>query len=199
MRPETAHAGTVAAGSPWEQRLSRPCFRSVPAHRIVGGGLGRRYDHAVRLSEHHHNSDDHQSSSSTTRVYGLPPSSGPRGTAHPRQPEFSAARGVVELEGAQQPEPPDHPVPPGDALPVRGRQDEGRGYGKEKDDAAEVTSATPTVMLTSLCLEAMVEAWESHSVDYLPRAYHMPHELCARLLRMLVGSRKLTAFSLSGG
>lgn len=196
MRPETAPAGTVAAGSTWQQRLSRPCFRSVPAHRIVGGGLGRRYDHAVRLSEHHHYSDDHQSFSPTTRVHGRPLSRGPRETAH-RQPEFPAARDVVELEGAQQPEPPD-PVPPGDAPPVRGRQDEGHGDGTEKDDAAEITSAT-TVMLTSLCLEAVVEAWESHSADYLPRAYHMPHELCARLLRMLVGSRKLTAFSLSGG
>lgn len=61
--------------------------------------------------------------------------------------------------------------------------------------------------LTSLCLEAMVAAWESHGVTsgggggrggYLPGAYHMPHELCARLLRLLVSSKKLTAFTLSG-
>lgn len=55
-------------------------------------------------------------------------------------------------------------------------------------------------MLTSLCLEAMVNSWETENgnYSYLPRAYHMPHELCARLLRLLVTSRKLTAFTLSG-
>lgn len=54
-------------------------------------------------------------------------------------------------------------------------------------------------LLSSLCLEAMVATWESHSSSaFLPRAYHMPHELCARLLRLLVASKKLTASSLSG-
>ncbi|CAM9826664.1 unnamed protein product, partial [Sphacelaria rigidula] len=54
------------------------------------------------------------------------------------------------------------------------------------------------MVLSNLCLEAMVDAWESHGTVYVPRAYHMPHELCARLLRLLVASKKLTAFSLSG-
>ncbi|CAM9752091.1 unnamed protein product, partial [Hapterophycus canaliculatus] len=57
-----------------------------------------------------------------------------------------------------------------------------------------------------MCLGAMVEAWETQSHGggggsggyYLPGAYHMPHELCARLLRLLVSSKKLTAFTLSG-
>ncbi|CAM9320882.1 unnamed protein product [Pylaiella littoralis] len=53
--------------------------------------------------------------------------------------------------------------------------------------------------LSGLCLEAMVATWESHSASvFLPRAYHMPHELCTRLLRLLVSSKKLTASSLSG-
>ncbi|CAM9330457.1 unnamed protein product, partial [Ectocarpus sp. 8 AP-2014] len=35
-----------------QRQRRRPCFRSVPAHRIIGGGLGRRYDHAALLSDH---------------------------------------------------------------------------------------------------------------------------------------------------
>lgn len=55
------------------------------------------------------------------------------------------------------------------------------------------------MVLANLCLEAMVSAWETHGVTtYVPQAYHMPHELCARLLRLLVASKKLTAFTLSG-
>ncbi|CAN0425499.1 unnamed protein product, partial [Ectocarpus sp. 12 AP-2014] len=63
---------TMADGRQQQRQRRRPCFRSVPAHRIIGGGLGRRYDHAALLGDHRFDdgvfdddldrlpSDDHQ-------------------------------------------------------------------------------------------------------------------------------------------
>ncbi|CAM9567501.1 unnamed protein product, partial [Discosporangium mesarthrocarpum] len=52
--------------------------------------------------------------------------------------------------------------------------------------------------LVDLCLDTMVAGWESAGSAYLPHVYHMPHELCARLLKRLVVAGKLTGFVLSG-
>lgn len=252
-----------------EQRQQRrSSFRSVPAHRIVGGGLGRRYDHAAWLSDRRHADElrvhdplgfgplasdqqrqwsgiDGRSSGGGgggRRIFEPPPSRREQGLPSTQQqqpplpppplppptpppPGLEAAQWQQEGEGEGRADlaprnsigrrrrrsgPPDArrdggigegACPPGGEgslgaarrLPRFLRADGGVGGGIGARAAARVSS------LASLSLEAMVSAWESHSAsDYLPRAYHMPHELCARLLRLLVSSEKLTAFTLSG-
>lgn len=236
---------------------SRPCFRSVPAHRIVGGGLGRRYDHAARLSEYsltsineylyhassdvgdsstrtdsgaggggrigrvpvrlsrrdyfNNNNNDSYTSREGNRAEGdddrLPNAGGdvvaleaPPPALVAAQPALEAARArrqaeVMRTRGGGEGEPP----PPPPALEIPGgiglELEIGAGCGGEGADGGRRAEGAT---LASLCLEAMAKSWESHSAVYLPRAYHMPHELCARLLRLLVSTRKLTAFSLSG-
>ena len=195
----------------------RPCLRSVPAHRIVGGGLGRRYDQAARLSDRHYACDRQRRSSlwvppaTSSLGGGLTGSSnwagplldGVRALAFPRDnnaaeelapPAAAAAAGDVDLHriGGDGPELQPQVVAAGAVLgqviPV-------------VDLSHRLPDGRNNIgMLTSLCLEAMVNSWESVCGNYLylPRAYHMPHELCARLLRLLITSRKLTAFTLSG-
>lgn len=244
-------------GSSWR------CFRSVPAHRTVGGGLGRRYDHAARLSDYdlagndHHNpqsflEDRRPATRSPTSIRGASPqrtvavdhaapqlqSQQQRESRHERrggQPDSRPPTRGAEILGAA-PAPREHNVGAGDDAfnhvgprwpgsavadgfdrggAQRPRETRGQDAGEgDEDDGAyadvdsegEATREGPScqgrdvskVLLSTLCLESIAASWDSHATHYLPHVYLMPHELCARLLRVLVYSRKLTACTLSG-
>eukprot|EP00903_Cladosiphon_okamuranus_P018836 g17325.t1 len=248
-----------------QRQQRRSSFRSVPAHRIVGGGLGRRYDHAARLSDGRY-ADEFRadyplgfgplaSGQQRQRWSGVGGRGGEGGEGRRRfePPPTGREQGLPSTQQQQQqqqllppPSPPPTPPPPGPEAAQRqheaGAGQEGRGGGASRNSAGRrrrrsglpdssrdggtgegacppgaegsmgAARGLPRLLradgggggarvasLASLSLEAMVSAWESHSAsDYLPRAYHMPHELCARLLRLLVSSEKLTAFTLSG-
>ncbi|CAM9534788.1 unnamed protein product [Ascophyllum nodosum] len=195
----------------------RPCLRSVPAHRIVGGGLGRRYDQAARLSDRHYACDRQRRSS-----LWVPPATsslggGLTGSSSWAGPLLDGVRALAfprDNNAAEELAPPAAAAAAGDADLHRIGGDGPELQPQVVAAGAVLGQVIPVVdlshrlpdgrnnigMLTSLCLEAMVNSWESVCGNYLylPRAYHMPHELCARLLRLLITSRKLTAFTLSG-
>lgn len=198
VTPTAVPTSTTEMSSPSPQpslSTGRPCLRSVPAHRIVGGGLGRRYDQAARLSDRHYAGDRQRRPS-----MAFTPSTSPLpvirlDSVAPQRDRSSAAAGdvvpgsFVGVNNADERRPNEPMIDGARAVVHHG----GHALASEE-------SRNKIGMLTSLCLEAMVNSWETENgnYSYLPKAYHMPHELCARLLRLLVTSRKLTAFTLSG-
>ncbi|CAN0535759.1 unnamed protein product, partial [Ectocarpus sp. 12 AP-2014] len=116
-----------------QRQRRRPCFRSVPAHRIIGGGLGRRYDHAALLSDHRFDDgvfdDDQRRQRQRQRQQQQQQEQEPLGRLIGGE-----ARLVSSPLGASMPPPPPPPLPPGSQPGQREVQEIAGGFGARRGE-----------------------------------------------------------------